>query len=109
MITKDLYTYSMIFLRQDKILRDHSPGDDSGKHRCFRLESNQAPVFRRGGGTSLTGSRESEPEPRIGLGVRKGGRFTVGGASIAHLWHGVITGYRSRAEGSTTPYAAVTP
>jgi hypothetical protein len=24
---------------------------DSGKQRCFRLESNQAPAFRRGGGT----------------------------------------------------------
>ena len=25
MITKDLYTYAIIFLRQDKTLRDHSP------------------------------------------------------------------------------------
>ena len=139
MITNDLYTYSIKILRQDKRIRDHSSRDDchvtlavrvadvtieavqsaerargfgatdSGKHSCFRLESNQAPAFRRGGGTSVTGSREREPEPRIGLGLRKGGRFTAGGASIAHLWHGVITGYRSRAEGSTTPYAAFTP
>ena len=67
------------------------------------------PPFGEAGAQSLTGSRESEPEPRIGLGMRKSGRFTVDGASIAHLWHGVITGYRSRAEGPTTPYAAFTP
>jgi hypothetical protein len=65
--------------------------------------------FGEAGAQSLTGSRTSEPEPRIGLGVHKGGRFTAGGAAIAHLWHGVITGYRSRAEGPTTPYAAFTP
>ena len=35
--------------------------------------------------------------------MRKGGRFTAGGASIAHLWHGVITRYRSRARGVHNP------
>lgn len=41
--------------------------------------------------------------------MRKGGRFTVGGAAVAHLWHGVDARERSGAEGFTAPYAASTP
>jgi hypothetical protein len=60
-------------------------------------------------GKRFTGSGGKRARAQNRTGVHKGGRFTAGGASIAHLWHGVITGYRSRAEGSTTPYAAFTP
>jgi hypothetical protein len=66
-------------------------------------------LSERRGHSPLPEAGESEPEPRIGLGVHKGGRFTVGRASIAHLWHGVITRFRSGPEGSTAPYAASTP
>jgi hypothetical protein len=44
----------------------------SGKRWCFRLESNQAPAFRRGGGMSLTGSRGKRARAQNRTGVAQG-------------------------------------